>query len=136
MNKKIVYISLLSALFIGCSSKEPIATVEATDYALSCNALISEIKEVRAQLSTEKDVNLASNVIGKTLTLGIYSADTEKEIMLRERAKSLQLIYTIKQAKGECRALTKDDINVDNTIINQTKEIKNTVKETKEVITE
>ena len=134
MNKKIIYIGLLSFLFIGCSSKEPIATVEATDYALSCDALILEIKEVRNQLGSEKDKNLASNIIGKTLTLGMYSADEEKEIMLRERAKSLQLIYTIKQAKGECRALTQDDISVDNKVIQGTKEITKTVKETKKVI--
>lgn len=127
MKKILIPTLLLSALFVGCANKEPLSTVEATDYAMSCDALLSEIKDIRTQLSTEKDKNLAKNVVGKTLTLGIYSADDEQEIMLRERAKALQLIYTIKQAKGECRALSQEDLKVDSVV----KQTKDTIKETK-----
>ncbi|AXX87148.1 hypothetical protein AMRN_1412 [Malaciobacter marinus] len=130
--KKNIFIAITAAtVMIGCA-KQPIATVEATDYAMSCEALIHEIKEIRTQLSNEENKNLAKNVVGKVMTLGIYSADEEEEIMLRERAKSLQLIYTIKQAKGECKALTREDIKIDNAVIQTTKEAKETINSLKE----
>lgn len=123
----IPFIAFIMLSFSGCG-KQPVATVEATDYAMSCEALREEIKNVRSQWQAESDQNTAKNIIGGVLTLGIYDADEEKELMLRERAKSLQLIYTIKQAKGECEPLTKEDIKVDNTVQKTVKETKETVK--------
>ncbi len=56
-------------------------------------------------------------------------------LILRERTKSLQLIYTIKQAKNECRALTARDTEVDSNIVKSVKKIKNTTNEVLDVIT-
>ena len=128
MKKITIPVLLSSLIFIGCSNKEPMATVEATDYAMSCEALKNEINLVRSQYQDENNTNLAKNVVGGILTMGIYSADKEKATLLRERAKSLQLIYTIKQAKGECEALTTEDMKVDNTVVRTSKEVKETVK--------
>ncbi|MDX1808317.1 MAG: hypothetical protein R3331_02130 [Sulfurospirillaceae bacterium] len=131
MTKIILSSIAISALFFGCASKEPLSTVEATDYAMSCNALISEISDIRSQLQTEETTNEAKNIIGKTLTFGIYSADNEKAILLRERAKSLQLIYTIKQAKNECKQLTEKDLQVNSTPVREIKNLKAQTKELK-----
>ena len=126
--KHLLFTLAVLLIFVGCG-KQPISTVEATDYAMTCEALINEIKEIRGQWQSEQDTNLAKDIVGGVLTLGLYGADEEKEIMLRERAKSLQLIYTIKQARGECKALTKEDIKVNNQVITTVNETKETVKE-------
>ncbi|WP_331773825.1 hypothetical protein [Sulfurospirillum sp. 1612] len=131
MIKILISTIAISALFFGCASKEPLSTVEATDYAMSCNALISEISNIRSQLKTEEDKNLAKNIVGKTLTLGIYSANDDKALLLRERAKSLQLIYTIKQAKNECKQLTEKDLKVDSMPVHEIKNIKTQTNELK-----
>lgn len=127
---------VIAAILSGCSQKEPIGTVEATDYAMSCEALKDEINLVRGQYQDEQNSNTAKNIAGAILTLGIVGADKEKEIMLRERAKNLQLIYAIKQAKGECKELSTNDVKVDNQVVQTTKEIKETVTETKKTILE
>lgn len=128
---KIIVIFILSFIqfFTACSSKQPMGTLEATDYAMTCEALKNEINLVRSQWESETNQNTAKNVIGGIVTMGLYSADKEKETILRERAKNLQLIYTIKQAKGECEKLNSEDVKVDNEFIRTSKEIKNTSKE-------
>ncbi|KAB7885223.1 hypothetical protein [Poseidonibacter ostreae] len=138
---KVKYLSplILSILFVGCT-KEPIATVQATDYALSCKALNKEINNMKEQYSDAKGVNTAKNIVGGIMTLGLYSSNNENEIMLRERAKSLQLIYAIKQAKGECKELSSEDLKPENKIITIAKESKEIIiesaKATKETISE
>ena len=123
-------------VFAGCANKQPLSTIEATDYAMSCQALIKEINLVRSQYENETNGNTAKNIIGGVLTLGIYSADDEKAILLRERAKSLQTIYTIKHAKGECKELNKEDLQNENKIIQGIKETKEIVKTAKDAVTE
>ncbi len=132
MQKKYLLPLAIATILGGCSSKEPLAAVEATDYAMSCGALINEINLVRSQFQKEKDTINAT----KILTFGIFGNDNEKEILLRERAQSLQLLYTIKQSKGECKTLDSEDTKVDSSITRQTKEVKDTVKSTKKAIME
>lgn len=135
MKKSIFSIAVMAIIFSGCA-KQPIATVEATDYAMSCEALIQETKDIKAMLSSEQNANLAKNVVGKVMTFGIYSADEEQEILLRERAKNLQLLYTIKQAKGECKALQTADLKQDNAVVQTAKEVKSTYNDTKKALSE
>lgn len=129
---KSILMSIIFAIFVsGCASKKPISTIEATDYAMSCNTLLTEINETRSKWQHEESGNTAKNIVGGILTLGIYDANEEDELMLRERVKSLQLIYTIKQAKGECNELSAKDVQVDSGISNT---IKNTKQNTKNAI--
>jgi len=128
--KLLSVVGISTILMSGCGSnnQSTLSTVQATDFAMSCDALIAETKNIKISLGDEENTNLAKNVIGKVLTMGIYSAGEEDEVVLRERIKSLQLIYAMKQAKNECRALTENDVKVDNVIVRSVDEVKDTVK--------
>lgn len=123
--KKFAFIGIMAGIVLaGCSSKAPVATIEATDYALSCETLLQEIRETREKWQDEGNINTTKNIVGGVLTFGIYGANKEDELMLRERVKALQLIYTIKQAKGECKELSKKDIDIDTGIAHNIKTTK------------
>lgn len=97
---------IASILFTGCSSKsEPVmtSTLKATDYTMSCESLSSEIQKYEKLYKEQIDGSLT-----ETLTFGMVGSDEEVEIMLRERIKNLELIYAMKQLKGECQEVKQD----------------------------
>ncbi len=136
MYKKTLLIAFSVILFAGCSGKSnyvsKYSVAEATDYAMDCNALLSEIKILKAKINN--DENLLESFIPNSL-LNKEELNEQDILILRERTKSLQLIYTIKQAKNECRALTARDTEVDSNIVKSVKKIKNTTNEVLDVIT-
>jgi len=103
-------IILTSILFSGCGSDPEVSKYsvsEATDYAMSCQTILNEIKAVRGKVNNEE--NLIEAMIPSYLknTEELTSRD---KIVLYERVKSLQLLYAVKQAKGECRELNSGDM--------------------------
>lgn len=125
-------IGLASVILIsGCSSKSEnlskYSVTEATDYAMSCDSLLNEIKVIKAKINHNDNFleSFVPDYLKGTETL------TENDILvLTERKKSLQLIYTLKEAKNECRTLTVDDTK------EGSKGIVKAVKDVKGVVTE
>jgi hypothetical protein len=135
MLKKIVISAAAMLLISGCSSKDPSASkfsvTEPTDYAMSCDSLLNEIKAIDAKLNN--DDNLLESFVPDYL-LNKETLTENDVLVLRERKKSLQLIYTLKEAKHECRTLTVDDTR-DKTKLGKTAEqIKTTVDEVTQTV--
>lgn len=120
-------------LMTGCASSSATpskySVTEPTDYAMDCNSLLNEIKVINTKLNN-KD-NLLESFVPDSLMDKEHLTDNDK-LVLSERKKSLQLIYTLKEAKHECRTLTVNDTRQDKKITRIIKEVKDTTAEVQE----
>jgi len=130
MIKKILIGSVIALSIVGCSSKSPgtskFTVTEPTDYAMTCDSILNEIKAIKAKLNNDE------NLLEKFIPDYLLTKEplTECDVLiLSERKKSLQLIYTLKEAKNECRTLTVYDTKEKSKIGKTTDIIKETVKE-------
>jgi hypothetical protein len=86
---------------------------------------------IKAKIHTDENIIesfIPNSILGKEEL-------TEKDIIiLSERKKSLQIMYTIKQSKGECRELTIQDMKQDSKLTKTVKDVSETVKETNKVL--
>jgi len=136
---KNVFISAATAaiLFSGCSSSpapsSKYSVSEPTDYAMSCDSLLNEISAIKGKLNN--DDTLVEMFVPDYL-LDKESLTEQDILVLRERRKSLQCIYTLKENKGECRTLTVEDTKEKRKtkIGRSAEEIKKTASEVSDVI--
>ena len=134
MIKNVLIGAVVVLSVVGCSSKtmtSKYSVSEPTDYAMSCDSLLNEIRAIKGKLNN--DDNLLETFVPDYL-LNKESFSDEDILVLSERKKSLQLIYTLKENKGECRTLTVNDTKEKSKIANTAQEIKNTASEVQEVI--
>lgn len=130
MIKKVILASAVSMLLIGCSSSNTgtskFTVTEATDYAMSCDSILNEIRAIKAKLNN--DENLLEKFVPDYLLTKEPLTECD-ELILSERKKSLQLIYTLKEVKKECRTLTVNDTKEKSKIVQAIDQVKKTVKD-------
>ena len=112
MIKKVIMGSVMAMFIVGCSSSNTgtskFTVAEPTDYAMSCDSILNEIGAIKAKLNN--DDSLIEKFVPDYL-LNKEELTECDELILKERKKSLQLIYTLKQAKDECRRRKEEDRN-------------------------
>ena len=135
MTKKIMIAAAFAVLMGGCSSKSvntsKYSVTEPTDYAMNCNSLLNEIKAIKAKINN--DDSLLQTFVPDYL-LGSESLSDDDKLVLSERKKSLQLIYTLKEAKGECRKLTVADTEEKGKIVKSIEKVKSTASKVSDAI--
>jgi hypothetical protein len=129
MITKIITIGVMASLMVGCSSTpktSKFSVTEPTDYAMSCESLLNEIGAIKAKL--HNDDSLVEKFVPDYL-LNKENLTENDMLVLSERRKSLQLIYTLKENKNECRTLTLEDTKEKSKIGKTADSVKETVKE-------
>lgn len=126
---------ILIVTMTGCGGKtintSKYSVSEPTDYAMSCDSLLNEIAAIKAKL--QDDDNLVEKFVPDYL-LNKESLTEEDMLVLSERKKSLQLIYTLKENKGECRTLTVEDTKEKSKLAKTAQYVKDTATEVSDVI--
>lgn len=134
MIKNVLIGAVVVLSVVGCSSKtmtSKYSVSEPTDYAMSCDSLLNEIRALKGKLNN--DDNLLETFVPDYL-LSKETFTEQDRLILSERKKSLQLIYTLKEAKQECRTLTLEDTKEKSKIGKTAEKVKNTVSEVSDVI--
>jgi len=131
---KSLSIGVVALLMVGCSGSPKVSkysVTEPTDYAMSCDSLLNEIGAIKARLNN--DDSLVEKFVPDYL-LNKEDLSEEDILVLRERRKSLQLIYTLKENKNECRTLTLQDTKEKSKLGKTTAIVKETTNEVVDTI--